>query len=203
MPNSGMKWRQCNTSRGDIKAALASLNHSVSLDQLYYQTHLLRADMMAEDGDKEGALEAYRQASALRKGTDITILGAIGVYAAQTGHIDEALTSFGSIIEKETTALTDTQNKMGALELSVSQMGGIDKAGQTAKNQRTSLQNSINNHRAQLHLAYRNKALVLRDAGRTAEALQAAQSALDMATEAQRSAIQQLIDELRKTQSSG
>jgi len=47
-------------------------------------------------------------------------------------------------------------------------------------------------------MAYRNKALVLRDAGRTDEALTAAKSALQVATDADKPSVQQLIDELQK-----
>ena len=48
----------------------------------------------------------------------------------------------------------------------------------SAAAQRDALKRRISGYQAQLHLAYRNLALVLRDAGRSAEALNAAQQAL-------------------------
>ena len=84
------------------------------------------------------------------------------------------------------------------MDASAQQAGGYDALGQTAKNRQQSLQSSINSYRSQLQQAYRNEALVLRDAGRISEALDAAQSALGMATDTERPTVQQLIDDLKK-----
>ena len=49
-----------------------------------------------------------------------------------------------------------------------------------------------------MHLSYRNLALVLRDAGRPAEALDAAQQALTYASDTERPTIEGLITDLKQ-----
>jgi hypothetical protein len=50
-----------------------------------------------------------------------------------------------------------------------------------------------------LEAAYRNEALVLRDAGQADEALTAAQSALALASSSEKPEVQQLVAELQTT----
>ena len=64
---------------------------------------------------------------------------------------------------------------------------------------RDALKSRIASYRSQLHLAYRNLALVLRDAGRSAEALSAAQQALTYAgDDADKADIEGLIADLKQ-----
>jgi tetratricopeptide (TPR) repeat protein len=183
--------------KGDSEGARASLDRSLALDQAFHQTYLLRGDLLAEMGDKAGALEAYRGALELRPG-DLSVLGAVGVYSAQTGDADGALRAFTQITEIEGNALTNEQAELAALDADAARNGGYDRLGQAARNRRDTLRASIANHRAQLHMAYRNKALVLQDMERYTDALAAARTSLDLATDTQKAAVQQLIDDLQK-----
>ena len=103
-PQNAQLWNELATVqyiRGNTQAALSSLDRSLALDERFYQTYMLRGDILADSGDKAGALDAYRQAAALRP-TDLAILGAVGVYSAQTGDTAGALTAFDTIIQQET-----------------------------------------------------------------------------------------------------
>jgi tetratricopeptide (TPR) repeat protein len=182
---------------GDLPGAKASLERSLALDKRFSQTYPLLGDLLAEMGDKPGAAEAYKQA-ALMTPNDISVLGALGVYAAQAGDIQTAVSSFDKIISLESTTLAGVQSALAALNAQAQQAGGYDKLGASAQTRQQQLQSSIGSYTGQLEMSYRNKALVLRDAGRTDEALSAAKSALQMATDADKPAVQQLIDELQK-----
>ena len=63
----------------------------------------------------------------------------------------------------------------------MAQSGGYERLQPSAAAQRDALNDRVASYRSPLHLAYRNLALVLRDAGRSADALSAAQQALTYA----------------------
>jgi tetratricopeptide (TPR) repeat protein len=182
---------------GDLPGAKASLERSLALDQRFAQTYPLYGDVLAEMGDKAGAEAAYKQAAQLTP-NDLNTLGALGVYAAQAGDVDTAVSALDKVISLETPALTSEQNALAALDAQAKTAGGYDKLGANAQARQQQLQSSISARTAQLEMANRNKALVLRDAGRTEEALAAAKSALQFATNTDKPAVQQLIDELQK-----
>ena len=182
---------------GDLQGAKASLDRSLALDKRFAQTYPLLGDVLAEMGDRPGAAAAYKQA-ALMTPNDIGIQGTLGVYAAQAGDVEAAVSAFDKVINLESPALASDQSALAALDAQAQAAGGYDKLDPSAKTRQQQLQSSISARAGQLEMSYRNKALVLRDAGRTEEALAAAKSALQMATDANKPADQQLVDELQK-----
>ncbi|MDQ1301472.1 MAG: hypothetical protein QG637_1394, partial [Chloroflexota bacterium] len=199
-PQNAQLWNELATTQfimGDTEAALATLRHSETLDPIYSQTFIIRGDMLATIGDKAGALAAYRKGVDLA-GADPGILSAVGVYSAQTGDNDGALVAFKRMAELQEASLTATQQQLNELNALVSRLGGYGALLPTATQRRDALQGSLPGIRAQLHLTYRNLALVQRDAGRIPEALQMARTALTYASEAERPTIDALIAELQK-----
>jgi len=198
-PQNAQLWNEMATVQfiqGNTDTALATLDHSLSLDNRYSQTYLLRADLLAALGDKSGALAAYRQAAELRP-RDVTIQSAVGVFSAQTGDNAGALEAFQRVIELETQQLTGVESSLSQLEAIANRAGGYSLLLPSAAKRRDALQRSITDLHGQLHLAYRNLAILLRDAGRYAEALEAAQTALPLATDAERPTIEALIADLQ------
>jgi tetratricopeptide (TPR) repeat protein len=181
--------------KGDIAGALESLEHSLSLDRKFSQTYLLKGDVLSEAGDRQGALEAYRQASALVP-SDINILNAVGVLSAQIGDTQGAMDAFQHIIDTRVKGLSNAEAQLAELDATANAAGGYSILPATATERRDALQSSIANYRSQLHLIYRNMAIVLRDAGRTAEALQMAQMALPLADDSERPTTEALINDL-------
>ncbi len=199
-PQNAQLWNELATTQfimGDTDAALATLKHSETLDPIYYQTFIIRGDMLATLGDKAGALEAYRKGVDLA-GADPGILSAVGVYSAQTGDNEGALVAFKRMAELQEASLVATQQQLNDLNALVSRLGGYGSLLPTATQRRDALQGSLPGIRSQLHLTYRNLALVQRDAGRIPEALQLARTALTYASEAERPTIDALIAELQK-----
>jgi tetratricopeptide (TPR) repeat protein len=188
--------------KGDTGAALKTLDHSLTLDPRFAQTYLLKGDVMSAAGDRRGALESYREASALVP-ADINVQNAVGILSAQTGDTQGALDAFQRIINTQSKALASVEKQLAELDSAANAGGGYSALPPTAASRRDALQNSIANYRSRLHLVYRNMAIVLRDAGRSAEALQAAQAALPLAGESERPTIEALISDLSKTLSAG
>ena len=98
------------------------------------------------------------------------MLSAVGVYSAQTGDNAGALDAFKRLADLQLAALNSSA---GAAPASIASL------------------------RSQLHLTYRNIALVARDAGRLPEALDAARTALSYASDAERATVEALIAELQ------
>jgi tetratricopeptide (TPR) repeat protein len=181
---------------GDDAGALATLDRSLALDSRFSQTYLLQGDALSALGDKAAALEAYRQAAALAPG-DLNIQSAIGVTSAELGQTDTALAAFRQILDSDAQTLAAAEAELGRLDAEASAAGGYKQMPVAAREQRDRLNAQIAESRSQLHLSHRNMALVLRDADRTDEALAAAQQALSFANDAQRAAIEALIEALQ------
>jgi tetratricopeptide (TPR) repeat protein len=122
----------------------------------------------------------------------------VGVFSAQTGDAEGALQAFQRIIEVENRAIDATQAQLDQLNAQVAHSGGYGQVLQSATSRRNALQSQIDSARSQIHLSYRNTALVLREAGRTEEALQAAQQALTYASQDDQATIESLIADLKK-----
>jgi len=199
-PHNAQLWNELATVQfilGDTQKALDTLDHSLTLDVAYDQTYLLRAELDLATGDKAGALEAYRRAAALRP-KDSNLQSAVGVYSAQVGDTEGALAAFQRVTEIESAGMASAQRQLAQLDALANRAGGYDKLLPAASKRRDALQRSIANHRSQMHLNYRNMAIVLRDAGRLDEALQAAQAALPLASDTERPTIEALITDLQK-----
>jgi len=184
--------------KGDTNRALESLQHSLTLDPKFSKTYILKGDVLSEAGDLEGALAAYRQARTLIP-SDISIQNAIGVLSAQLGDTQGALDAFQQIIDTQTKALANAESQLADLEAAAAAAGGYSALPAAATERRDALQSSIVGYRSKLHLIYRNTALVLRDAGRTAEALPVAQAALALADDSERATIEALISNLSQS----
>jgi tetratricopeptide (TPR) repeat protein len=187
---------------GDTAGALQTLAHSLELDSIFTQTYLLRGDLLATGGDKAGALADYR-AVALIAPDDISVQSAVGVYSAQTGDNEGSLAAFRKITEVETAALASAQAQQRDLEAQVNRSGGYSMLLGSATGRRDALQGAIASHRSQLHLAYRNMALVQRDMGRLQDALTTARIALTHASDSERPTTDALIADIQKRLSGG
>ncbi len=199
-PQNAQLWNELATVQfiqDDLAGAEASINRSLVLDQRFPATYLLLGDIHDATGDKQGALAAYRQAGKLSP-NDLSTLSAVGVFSAQTGDLQGAADAFEQIIKTATTAMGSAQTRLDALEQFAAQSGGYNRLLPTAASQRDALKSQIASYRPQLQLAYRNLALVLRDAGRSTEALNAAQQALAYASDADKADIEALISDLKQ-----
>jgi len=199
-PQNAQLWNELATVqyiRNDLTGAQASINRSLALDQRFAPTYLLLGDVRDAAGDVQAALEAYRQAGKLAP-NDLTILSAVGVFSSQTGDLQSSANAFVQIIQAATKAQTSAQTRLDALEQLAAQSGGYARLQSSAAAQRDALKYRISSYGSQLHLAYRNLALVLRDANRPAEALNAAQQALLHASEADKADIESLIADLKQ-----
>jgi tetratricopeptide (TPR) repeat protein len=184
--------------KGDTNGALESLQHSLTLDPKFSKSYILKGDALSGAGDLQGALEAYRQAGTLIP-SDISIQNAIGVLSAQLGDTQGALDAFQHIIDTQTKALAHAEGQLADLDAAAAAAGGYSFLPTTAAARQDALQGSIANYRSQLSLIYRNVALVLRDVGRTAEALQVAQAALSLADDSERATSEALVSDLSQS----
>ncbi|MCX6030062.1 MAG: O-antigen ligase family protein [Chloroflexi bacterium] len=199
-PQNAQLWNELASVqfvKGDTDAAFKTLDHSVTVDQQYYQTYVLRGDMAAAIGDRAAALNAYRKATEYAR-DDVGVLSAVGVYSAQTGDSEGALTAFRHIIELQTATLNSSQSQLAALEAQARRAGGYAVLLSSAASRRDALTGAITSQKSQLHVSYRNTALILRDAGRIPEALDAAAKAQSLASDAEKPTIEALIADLQK-----
>jgi tetratricopeptide (TPR) repeat protein len=200
-PQNAQLWNELATVQfiqNDLAGAQTSINRSLALDQRFAATHLLQGDVRDAAGDKQGALAAFRQAGQLAP-NDLVTLSSVGVFSAETGDLEGAADSFAQIIRSATKAQTSAQTRLDTLEQFVAQSGGYDRLQSSAAAERDALKRRIASYDSQLHLAYRNLALVLRDAGRPAEALEAAQQALTYAgDDTDKAEIESLIADLKQ-----
>ena len=199
-PQSAVLWNELATVqfiRNDLAGAQASLDRALALDPRYYPTYMLRGDLLDTTGDKAGALAAFRQAGELAP-NEIAVQSAIGVFSAENGDVQASVAAFRRIIERETTVVQTLQTQVGQLDTAASQAGGYSQLLAAAADRRQNLQSQIAMHKSQIHLAYRNLALVWRDAGRSTEALDAARQALAFASDSERPLVESLIADLQK-----
>jgi tetratricopeptide (TPR) repeat protein len=199
-PNNAKNWNEAASVayiKGDTQRALADLDASLKLDKQFVETYLRQGDILADSGDPQGAAKAYKNAAELRP-EDSQLQQVVGVYSGQAGDVQGALDAFKKAIELEMSALNSTEAQLADLDAQVAKIGGYDKAGAAAGQRRKQLQDAITSNHSQLQLAYRNEALVLRDTGRTAEALAAARAALNYATPDEKTQLDQLVAELQK-----
>ena len=201
-PQNAQLWNELASVqfvKGDTATAFKTLDHSQTVDQQYYQTYVLRGDMAAATGDRATALAAYRSAAEYAR-EDAGVLSAVGVYSAQTGDAEGALAAFKRIIELQTRALDSSQSQLATLEAQISRAGGYAALLPAAASRRDQLTGAIASQKSQLHVSYRNTALILRDASRLPEALEAARKAQSLASDAERPTIDALIADLQKRQ---
>ena len=161
-PQNAKLWNELATVQliqNDLAGARASVERSLALDRSFTSTYMLQGELLDTAGDKQGALAAYRQAAALAP-NDLSVISAVGVFSAQTGDTQGALDAFGRIVSANMAAMSAAQAQVDQLE----QAGGSTPLEPRAASRRDALKNQIAGYQSQLHLAYRNLALVLRDA---------------------------------------
>lgn len=199
-PQNAQLWNELATVqliKDDLTAARASVERSLALDGRFAATYLLKGDILDAAGDKSGALDAYRQAAALAP-KDLSVLSAVGVFSAETGDVQGALDAFNRIVDVSNAVVESAQAQLDQLNQEATRAGGYERLLPSAAKRRDALQSQMATYGVQLQLAYRNLALVLRDAGRPAEALTAAQQALNYASDTERPLIESLIADLKQ-----
>lgn len=199
-PQNAVLWNELATVqfiKNDLAASRASLERSLAVDQRFSPTYLLQGDVLDAAGDTSNALASYRRAAELAS-RDLNALSALGVYSAQHNDTETSLQAFQRIVEIQTTAMQTAQAQLDQLNAQAAQAGGYTMLQISATNRRNTLQAQITGYQAQMNLSLRNMALVLRQAGRPAEALQAAEQALATADDRTRASIEALIADLKK-----
>ena len=198
-PNNAGLWNELATLQyiqGDLAAAQKTLETSLGVDDRYYPTHMLLGDVLTAGGDVQGALAAYQQAAQISP-KNLGVLSALGVAGAEAGDSQTSIDAFQRIIALETPTLAGLTAQLDRLNADVAAAGGYENLEGTATSRRVTLEQQIATHQRQLFMAYRNLALVMRELGRTADALAAAQQALGYAPESELASTQSLIDSLK------
>ncbi len=139
--NSGL-WNELAVVQfvaNDVQGALASLDRSQQLDDRFYQTYVLRGEILGDGGDKAGALEAYRQANELRP-NDPNVVSAIGVYSAQSGDMAGAIQAFDQLIDGGKRALAVVQRDLAEFDQAATRAGSVAALGAGAQGRRDQLQ---------------------------------------------------------------
>jgi tetratricopeptide (TPR) repeat protein len=165
------------------------------VDDRFYPTYLLLGDVLSAQGDRQGALAAYKKAAEIAP-KNLSVLSAVGIAGADAGDPQVSVDALQRIIDIQTQALKSTEAQLNQLNTRVAAGGGYG-ASQGAANQRSSLEQQISQNRRQLFIAYRNLGLVFQGMGLTADALTAAQQALALAPESERAGIESFIASLQ------
>ena len=92
LANLARDQQQQAVADGFFDDALAALNRSLELDQIYPQTYLFLGDVWRSRGDNEKAIEAYQQTLKLSPGQALA-WSALGYIYAQQGNLTEAISA--------------------------------------------------------------------------------------------------------------
>ena len=128
-PQNVQLWNELATVQliqSDFAGAEASLERSLAQDQSFLMTYMLQGDVLDAAGDKPGALAAYRKAAVLAP-NDLGVIGAVGVFSAQTGDTQGALDAFGRIVDTNMVAMNSFKAQLDQLEQQAKQAGGYDR----------------------------------------------------------------------------
>ncbi len=198
-PNNAGLWNELATVQyiqGDLPGARTTLQKSLEVDDRFYPTYLLLGDVLSAAGDQAGGLAAYKKAAEVSP-RNITVLSQLGMAGADAGDAASSVDAWQRIIAIEGDTLKSLQAQLARLNAQVNAAGGYERLSAAATNQRANLEQSINQHQRQLFIAYRNLALVLRDMGRNADALSAAQQALGLAPDSEKASLESFIASLQ------
>lgn len=198
-PNNAGLWNELATVQsiqGDLAGARATLESSLDVDDRYYPTYVLLGDVLTAGDDLQGALDAYKQAATISP-KNLVVLSSLGVAGAEAGDAEASIDAFRRIIGITSEALDATQAQLDQLNAEAEAAGGYGRLPSTATARRAAVERQLLSQKQQLYVAYRNLALVLRETGQFAEALQAAEQARTYASESDLELLDTLIADLQ------
>jgi len=200
-PNNAGLWNELATVQsiqGDLAGARATLESSLDVDDRYYPTYVLLGDVLTAGDDLQGALDAYKQAATISP-KNLVVLSSLGVAGAEAGDAEASIDAFRRIIGITSEALDATQAQLDQLNAEAEAAGGYGKLPSTATARRAAVERQLLSQKQQLYVAYRNLALVLRETGQFAEALQAVEQARTYASESDLELLDTLIADLQNS----
>lgn len=178
------EWALVDMSRGDNDGALEKLNYSLSLDQQFGSTYVILGNLYAAQGKLAEAADAYQQALLLEP-SNAEAHSALGYIYYQQGNITDALASNLEAVRIDP-YLARAHSTLGLIYF---QLGRVEEAIEENLKVLQVFPNDL--------ISHRNLALLYQQLGRIDEAINHAQIALEFSPEADRPALQNLIDQLK------
>jgi len=178
------EWALVDMSRADNDGALEKLNYSLSLDQQFGSTYVILGNLYAAQGKLAEAADAYQQALLLEP-SNAEAHSALGYIYYQQGNITDALASNLEAVRIDP-YLARAHSTLGLIYF---QLGRVEEAVEENLKVLQVFPNDL--------ISNRNLALLYQQLGRIDEAINHAQIALEFSPEADRPALQNLIDQLK------
>ena len=177
------EWALTYIAMGEDDKALEKLNYSLELDQEFASTYLIFGNLYGAQGKLDQAAEAYAAALELEP-NNAEVHSALGFVYYEQGNITEAMQANLKAVELDPT-LARAHSTLGLIYF---QLGRLEEAIQENLKVLEFFPNDF--------ISHRNLALLYQQLSRPADALPHARAALDLAADADRPAVQQLIDQL-------
>jgi tetratricopeptide (TPR) repeat protein len=178
------EWALVYMAKGDYEGALEKLNYSLSLDKQYGSTYLILGNLYVMQGKLDEGANAYRQALELEP-NNAEAHSALGYIYYQQGNITDALTANLKAIELDP-YLARAHSTLGLIYF---KLGRLEEA--VDENLKV-LQVFPDDF-----ISHRNLALLYQQLGRVDDAITHAQKALEQASESDRAALQDFINQLK------
>ena len=176
------EWALVYMAKGELDGAREKVEYSLSLDQRFATTYLIKGNLDAVQGRLEEAAEDYRQALALEPG-NAEAHSALGYIYYQQGNITDALSSNLEAVRLDP-GLARAHSTLGLIYFRLGQLE------QAVDENLTVLQAFPNDF-----ISHRNLALLYQQMGQIDNAVAHAQSALSVAPESERASLQGFIDQ--------
>ncbi len=178
------EWALTYIAMGDDESALEKLNYSLSLDQEFASTYLILGNVYGSQGRLDEAAEAYAQALQLEP-NNAEAHSALGYIYYEQGNITAALASNLEAVRLDP-YLARAHSTLGLIYFHT---GRLDEAVEENLKVLEVFPNDF--------ISHRNLALLYQQLSRPDDALPHAQAALNLAPEADKAAVQLLIDQLQ------
>jgi tetratricopeptide (TPR) repeat protein len=178
------EWALTYMAMGDDEKALEKLNYSLSLDQEFASTYLILGNLYGALGKLDEAAEAYAQALELEP-NNAEAHSALGYIYYEQGNITAALASNLEAVRLDP-YLARAHSTLGLIYFHT---GRLEEAIEENLRVLELFPNDF--------ISHRNLALLYQQLSQPGDALPHAQAALDLAPEADKAAVQYLIDQLK------
>jgi len=181
------EWALVYLAQGDFDGALEKLNLSLSLDTQYADTYLILGNLYAAQGKLDEAANAYQQALVYAP-NNAEAHSALGYIYFEQGNITEALNANLKAVELDPN-LARAHSTLGLIYF---RLGRLEEAIDENLKVLQAFPNDF--------ISHRNLALLYQQVGRIDQAIAHAQSALAVAPESEKAALQSFIDQLKAQQ---
>ncbi len=179
------EWAAVYLARGDNEGGLEKINHSLELDPRFAATHLLLGNYYATQGNLEEAAVSYRKAVELNP-ENAEAYSTLGYLYFQQGNITDALTYNEQAVQLDPT-LARAHSTLGLIYY---RLGRLDEAVAENLQVLATVPNDF--------ISHRNLALLYQQLGKIDEALAYAQTALSLASEEDKPALQTFVEQLQE-----